>query len=242
MSVMTNVVAVRTHGTVRIRAGLLAVRDAIPADVEAYVNYWHYSGERVKQLLGIDPQRLGTPQDSRERFLRMLPVPDGAPADTIFTITLNDAVIGYTNINWRGPDDSCVHLHTYRGCLRGALGAKDGTRVGSRSGVAAALFGLIGGYFELFPLRRVILQTRPTNTWINRALDLYMPPAETRFIGNPAGLAAPGDCHVRYVRREDIGWIRARAESLGNAAGVGAKRGRKSMDAGVEAPVPPPAH
>jgi len=242
MSVMTNVVAVRTHATVRIRAGLLAVRDAIPADVEAYVNYWHYSGERVKQLLGIDLQRLGTPQDSRERFLRMLPVPDGAPADTIFTITLNDAVIGYTNINWRGPDDSCVHLHTYRGCLRGAVEGTNRARVGSRSGVAAALFGLVGGYFELFPLRRVILQTRPTNTWINRALDLYMPPAETKFIADPPGLAAPGDCHVRYVRREDIGWIRTRAESLGNAVVTGAMRSPKTIDAGAEAAVAPPAH
>lgn len=206
------------HASMHIRAGHLAVRDAVPADMEAYVNYWHYSGDEVKQMLGIDPARLGTPEHSRARFMRMLRDPNGEPRDVIFSVTLNDELIGYTNMNWSGPDNSHAHLHTYRNAVRSALRARNlKSNAGAHIGLAAALFGLIGGYFELFPLRRLVLLTRTTNRWINRALELYMPAVETRHVADPAGLAAPGECHIRYVLREDTAWIRSRAEFLGNS-------------------------
>lgn len=205
---------IAVHASTLTRAGRLAVRDATPEDVDAYVNYWHHSGEEIKQLLGIDPERLGTPEDSKKRFFEMLRVPDKYQEDVIFTVTLNDEVIGYSNIN-RCTEDSYVHLHTYRGSVRTALQErKIASTTGAQIGVAASLIGLVGGYFGLFPIRRVVLQTRTTNRWINRALDLYMPPAETKYVFNPPGLAAPGECHIRYVRREDIPWVRSRAEAL----------------------------
>lgn len=209
------------HTSIQMRAGFLAVRDAISADADAYVNYWHYSGEKIKDLLGIDRERLGTPQDSRKRFSQMMRVPGVYQPNVIFTITLNGQVVGYTNINRYGPDNSYVHLHTYRSSVRPLLRAagvfSESRGSGNRGGasVGAVLIGLIGMYFDLFPLTRVVFLTRTTNHAINRALDLYMSPAETKYIVNPPGLAAPGECHIRYVRRVDVPWMRSRAEFLG---------------------------
>lgn len=206
------------HTFLHVGPGLLEVRDAVPSDAEAYVNYWHHSGEEIKDLLGIDRKKLGTPEDSRKRFLEMIRVPGANQANIVFTITLNSEVIGYTNINWHGATDSYVHLHTYHSSVRSALKAGRLTNT-ARAGasLAAVLIGLIKMYFDLFLLERVVLQTRTTNRWINRALDLYMPPAETKHIADPPGLAAPGECHVRYVRREDGDWMRRQAEYLGKS-------------------------
>ena len=58
------------HTSVQMRAGLLTFRDAMPSDVKAYVDYWHYSGEKIKELLGIDRDKLGGADDSRARNAR----------------------------------------------------------------------------------------------------------------------------------------------------------------------------
>jgi hypothetical protein len=68
--------------------------------------------------------------------------------------------------------------------------------------------------FDLYPLRRIVLQTRPTSVGINRALDFYMPPAVTEYIEKADGLAGPGEFHMRYVYREDAGWMFERAQAL----------------------------
>jgi hypothetical protein len=205
-----------------MRAGLLQIRDAVPSDADAYVNYWHYSGEEVKNLLGIDRAKLGAPENSRVRFFDMMRVPGLYQRNVIFTITLNDEVVGYTNINRHGPAHNYVHLHTYRSSMRLALRAgRSSNETGAGGGPAGILIGLIGGYFDYFPIRRLILLTRTANRWINRALDLYMPPAETKYVANPPGLAAPGECHIRYVRREDMSWMRKRAEFLRSSQEIG---------------------
>ena len=202
--------------SVHVPTGVLSFRDAVPADVEAYVTYWHYSGEEVKDLLGIDRERLGTPDDSRERFMKMIRTPGVHQPNVIFSITLNGEVIGYTNINQYSPDENYTHLHTYRSNVRSALRV---TRLIDHArtsvGLAAALIGPgLAMYFDLFPVRRLTLQTRTTNRWINRALDMYMPPSETTYVANPPGLAAPGECHRRFVRREDVPWMLSRAKVL----------------------------
>lgn len=206
----------KIHTSLQARAGRLTLRDAMLSDVRAYVHYWHYSGEKTKDLLAIDRKKLGTPEDSRRRFFDMIRIPGANQPNVIFTITLNDEVIGYTNINRYGPEDNYVHLHTYCFAVRSALRARK-TRTTSRTGagLAAVMIGpIIAMHLNLLPVRRLILQTRTTNHWINRALDLYLPPAETKFIANPPGLAAPSECHIRYVRHEDIPWMLRRAEFL----------------------------
>jgi hypothetical protein len=188
------------------------------ADADAYVNYWHHSGEKIKTLLGIDKTKLGTPEDSRERFLAMIRAPDAAQASVVFTITLNDLVIGYTNLNCYGPSSNYVHLHTYYSSMRAAVRTRGTTPIDSGSGgcgVATVLIGrIIAMCFSLFTLQRLILQTRPINYPINRALDLYMPVDETRYVENPAGLAAAGELHLRYVYPSDVLWLLDRAAFL----------------------------
>lgn len=201
---------------VEMRAGLLALRDAIPSDADAYVEYWHYSGDRIKNLLGIDLRKLGTPADSRRRFVKMIRVPGLYQPDVMITITLNAHVIGYTNINRYGSDDNYIHLHTYRSRLRQALDAGVPLKTpNARAGVAVAAIGIMMEmYFNILPVHRLVIQTLPDNRRINKALDVYMPPAETRYLDNPAGLAAPGLYHLRYVGRQDARWMLTRLKSL----------------------------
>lgn len=198
------------HGSalvsVHTRAGSLALRDAQPADLDSYLGYWHYSGERTKEMLGIDRRKLGTPADTRERFLAMIRKPGTYPSDVIFTATLNALVIGYTNMNRYGADEAYVHLHLYRRSLRSALVTRmPGAAATAGAGLAAALIGPgLSMYFRLFPLQRLILQTRPENGTINKALDLYGFAVERRYVEHPAGLAAPGEQCLRYVHRDDV--------------------------------------
>jgi hypothetical protein len=59
-------------------------------------------------------------------------------------------------------------------------------------------------YFDLFPMDRLIHQTRTRNIGVNRMLDRYVPIAETLYIEHPDGVALPGEFHLRYVFRKDI--------------------------------------
>lgn len=210
--------------SVTTRAGVLALRDAGAGDLDAYLRYWHYSGERIKDLLGIDRRKLGNPAQSRARFLSMLRKPGTYPSDVIFTATLNSHVIGYTNMNRYGSDESYVHLHLYPRALRSVLLATsrlEAARAGA--GLAAALIGPgLAMYFRLFPLRRLILQTRPENSAINKALDWYEFPLERRYVENPAGLAAPGQHCLRYVYREDVPRMLRCGEQLSRAGAAAA--------------------
>ena len=208
--------------SIQTRLGQLSIRDAEPSEADAYVHYWHCGGEELKNLLGIDTKKLGTIEDSRKRFLKMIRIPGVEQADVIFTVALNDEMIGYTNINRQGPEDNYVHLHTYRGPLRSAIRTGKSSS-GAKTGASLASV-LIGPgmymYFNLFPIRRLALPTRPQNRWINSALDLYMRPAETRYVDTPIGLAVPGELHLRYVRREDVPWMLRRADLLTTGKGL----------------------
>ena len=211
------------HTSIRMRAGILELRDAMPTDVDAYVDYWHNSGDRIINFLRIDRTRLGTAEDSYRRFLRMIRVPGTEQPSIVFTITLNGEVMGYTNLNRHGPDDNYPHFHTYlhthrssvRNALREAPARTSAARIGA--GLAAVLIGpIMRVCFDLFPVRRVVLQTRPTSRGINRALDFYMPPAETKYFEKPDGLAGPGEFHMRYVFAHDVPMMLERSRALIN--------------------------
>jgi hypothetical protein len=209
--------------SIQMRVGTLAIRDAVPSDVDAFLKYWHYSGDKIINFLRINRVKLGTPEDTRQRFFSMIRNPEMVDQPSVvFTLTLNDEVIGYTNVNRHGPDDNYPHLHTYlhthRDNMRSAIGApkrRDGARTGG--GVAAALIGpLMGVFFDHIPMRRIVLQTRVTSVGINRTLDLYLPPDETKFVEVPDGIASTGEFHMRYVYRKDVPWMLERAHALAN--------------------------
>jgi RimJ/RimL family protein N-acetyltransferase len=200
-----------------MRAGLVSLRDAIPADAEEFVSYWHCSGDEHLNFLGIDRKKLGTPEETRDRFMRMI---RGRAADqpaVIFTITLNDGVVGYTNLNRYGPEDNYPHLHTYRQSVRSVV-KRPPTATGDEgggAGIGTVIIGpILGMFFDLFPIRRLVLQTRTRNIGINRALDKYLPAQETAYFETPDGVAGPGEFHMRYVFREDMAWIFRRARVL----------------------------
>jgi hypothetical protein len=119
-----------------------------------------------------------------------------------FAITVQGAFAGYTLLNRYSPEINYSHWHIANPSLRGA-------------GLSTALYPhRIKMYFDLFPLNRLIHQTRTRNVAVNRMLDRYVPVAETVHIERPDGVALPGEFHLRYVFKADIPGFFQTAESL----------------------------
>jgi hypothetical protein len=113
-----------------------------------------------------------------------------------FGLRLDSRLVGFTILMRKTPEENYSHWHI--------IDPKD--RAG---GVSSAIYPTrIELYFDLFPIGRLIHQTRSTNTGVNRMLDRFVPVAKTEFVENPDGLARPGDFHIRYVTRADIPRIR----------------------------------
>jgi hypothetical protein len=88
-------------------------------------------------------------------------------------------------------------------------------------GLSTALYPhRIKTYFDLAPISQLIHQTRTRNVGVNRMLDKFIPVSETKYIDKPDGVAGPGEFHLRFVRREDIPKILARAVELGTIPGA----------------------
>jgi len=178
------------HVSVQTSRGLASVRDVEPSDIEAFVRYWHFSGYDHLDFMGIDRQRLGTPDETRARFLGS--TRNGTPEqpNVTLSIALDGRLIGYTNLNRHGPDENHPHLHLVDASARAA-------------GVASVLVPhVLRLYFDLYPIRRLVIQARTRNTPINRVLDKVLPVDETRHLDGPDGLAEPGEFHIRYLTRE----------------------------------------
>jgi RimJ/RimL family protein N-acetyltransferase len=178
------------HVSVATSLGTASVRDVEPVHVDTFVRYWHFSGYEHLDYMGIDRQRLGTPEETRARFLRA--IRNGTPeqAHVAFSITLDGRLVGYSNLNRHAPDENYPHLHLVDASARAA-------------GVASVVVPhMLKLYVDLYPIRRLVIQTRTSNTAINRVLDKVLPVAETRHLDTPDGLAAPGEFHVRYLTRE----------------------------------------
>ena len=72
----------------------------------------------------------------------------------------------------------------------------------------------IKAYFDTSATQRLIHLTSVRNQGVNRMLDKYVPVAETRWVEKLDGAGAPGDYHLRYVRREDLPRLFARAAEI----------------------------
>jgi hypothetical protein len=73
----------------------------------------------------------------------------------------------------------------------------------------------VKAYFDLAPISQLIHQTRTSNIGVNRMLDKFIPISETKFIDKPNGVAKPGEFHLRFLGRQDVPKIFARAGHLG---------------------------
>ncbi len=180
------------HASVHTRIGVASLRDLHVGDVAAVVRYWHESGDEHLDALGIDRARLGTREDTRQRFLRALGDGDPAQPAMAFAITLDGALVGYTLLNQYAADTNYSHWHIIVPHRRAA-------------GLSSALYPhRIQMYFALTAMQRLTHQTRTRNVGVNRMLDRYVAVAETRHIDTPDGVAQPGEFHLRYVHRDDV--------------------------------------
>jgi RimJ/RimL family protein N-acetyltransferase len=183
--------SVLEYARIYIGSGSATLTPLLQTDITAIIDFWHHGGAD-HDFLGIDPLMLGSPDDTRKRFESALITGDPDQSNTAFAIRLDERLIGYSLLNRYTPEINHSHWHIIDPNLRGA-------------GISSALYPYrIDTYFRLYPIRRLIHQTRTRNLAVNRMLDKYLPVAETRYIGKPDGVALPGEFHLRYVTAADI--------------------------------------
>ena len=182
--------------------GVAGIRDLASADLPAIVDYWVLSPSEHLAYVGVDLQRLGSADDIRKRFSDSIRTGDPNQSTMSLAITLDDRLVGYTLFVRHSADVNYCHWHIIVPDLRA-------------KGITTALYPQrMKTYFDIAPISRLIHQTRTRNLGVNRMLDKFFPVAETKIIDHPDGVALPGEFHLRYVRREDIPGIFARAEEL----------------------------
>jgi RimJ/RimL family protein N-acetyltransferase len=193
---------VAVFGSVETASGTAGLRDLSPADLPAIVDYWLLSPDEYLAFMGVDRPRLGSADDIRRRFLNAIRTGDRSQRSISLGITLREELIGYTLLNRYSEDANYSHWHIIAPNLRA-------------KGLSTALYpNRIKAYFDLAPISQLIHQTRTRNVGVNRMLDKFVPVSETKYIDKPDGVAAPGEFHLRFVRREDIPKIFARALEL----------------------------
>jgi len=189
------------HSSVELPLGTAALRDLSEDDIEAVVNYWFTSSDDFLDFMGVDRTRLGTAEQTRQRFLSAIRTGDLDQKTIALAIVLNGNLVGYTLLNRYALETNYSHWHIIVPALRGA-------------GISSALYPhRIKAYFDLVPIERLIHQTRTRNVAVNRMLDKYVPVAETCHVEQPDGVALPGEFNLRYVSRGDVPKIFATATS-----------------------------
>ena len=189
--------------SVRTTNGVTGLRDLTPADLPAIADYWLLSPHEHLTFMGVDRQLLGSEEDIHRRFANAIRTGNASQSAIAFGITLEDRLVGYTLLNRYSEEVNYSHWHIIAPNLRA-------------KGLSTALYPYrIKAYFDLAPISQLIHQTRTRNVGVNRMLDKFIPVSETKYIATPDGVAVPGEFHLRFVRREDIPAIFARAAELG---------------------------
>jgi hypothetical protein len=191
----------REHARVATRSGMASLRDLEARDIAAIVSYWH-GGTADFFTMNVDTAKLGTPDETRSRFEASLRTGNPNQQRIGFAIDLDGWMVGYTVLSQHDVETNYSHWHIVE---------KD-RRIG---GLSSALYPhRIKAYFDTSAIQRLIHQTSARNQGVNRMLDKYVPVAETRWVEKLDGAGAPGDYHLRYVRREDLPRLFARAAAL----------------------------
>jgi len=189
--------------SVKTTNGVAGLRDLTPADLPAVVDYWLWSPDEHLAFMGVDRQLLGSQEDIHRRFANAIRTGNPSQSTIALGITLEDRLIGYTLLNRYSEDVNYSHWHIIASNLRA-------------KGLSTALYPhRIKAYFDQAPISQLIHQTRTRNAGVNRMLDKFISVTETKYIDKPDGVAAPGEFHLRFVRREDVPGIFARAAELG---------------------------
>jgi hypothetical protein len=183
---------------------MASLRPLVLGDVEAVVDYWFGASDEFLDTAGIDRVKLGRPSDVRARYERAVPSGDPNQMTLAWAIDLDGRMVGYTLLNRYTAERNHSHWHIIEPSLRG-------------NRISSVLYPhRIKTYFDAASgMERLIHQTRSRNAAVNRMLDKYVPVDETRYETQADGAAAPGEFHIRYVRRADIPALFERAKSLG---------------------------
>jgi hypothetical protein len=193
--------AAEIHACVKTKLGVASFRDATADDADWIAAYFYRPDAHLDTL--IDRSKLGSPTEMAAGFRAMVRSGDPGQQRTAFVIDLGDHRIGFTTLFRQSPEVNYSHWHIVDADARAG-------------GISTALYPhRIKMYFDLFPIARLIHQTKTSNTGVNRMLDKFVPAAETIWIGNPDGLASPGEFVIRFVLRSDIPRILERAKTLG---------------------------
>ncbi len=189
------------HARAPTKLGVASFRDMSGDDAEWMADYFMRPDAHLDTL--IDRSRMGTRDVLIDRFRALTRTGDPTQLRAAFAIDLDSRRVGFTSLYRQTPEVNYSHWHI----------VDDGVRAG---GISTALYPhRIKMYFDLFPLERLIHQTKTSNTGVNRMLDKFVPIADTLWIDKPDGLSSPGEFAIRYVRRADIPRILARAKELG---------------------------
>jgi hypothetical protein len=195
---MSNIASAKTA------SGLAGLRDLTSSDLPAIADYWLLSPDEYLVAMGVDRQRLGSAEDIHKRFFNAIRTGQPVQPSIALAITLDEGLVGYTLLNRYSAEVNYSHWHIIVPNLRA-------------KGLSTALYpSRLKAYFDLTPISQLIHQTRTSNIGVNRMLDKFIPVSETKFIDKPDGVAKPGEFHLRYVRREDLPGILARAAQLGS--------------------------
>jgi RimJ/RimL family protein N-acetyltransferase len=174
--------------------------DVTDADLDVIADYFTRPDAHLDTL--IDRTRFPGRLALREHYASWKRNGDPGQTTSVFALRLDGRLIGFTNLRRKTDVDNYSHWHI----------VEPGDRAG---GVSSAVYPTrMDLYFELFPIERLIHQTRITNTGVNRMLDKFVPIAKTEFVARPDGLAKPGEFHMRYVTRADLPRIRAIGDKL----------------------------
>jgi hypothetical protein len=188
--------------SVKTASGLAGLRDLTSSDLPAIVDYWLLSPDEYLAAMGVDRQRLGSAVDIHKKFSNAIRTNEPSQPSIALAITLDQDLVGYTLLNRYSEEVNYSHWHIIVPNLRA-------------KGLSTALYPhRLKAYFDLTPISQLTHQTRTSNIGVNRMLDKFVPISETKFIDKPDGVAKPGEFHLRYVRREDIPGILARAAQL----------------------------
>ena len=168
--------------------GEVVFRDLAEADLDALVDYWH-GGVADHAFLGIDLERLGSPEDTRARFRAAIRSEGSGQKTVAFIVARGDRVLAYTNVNFRGRD-GYAHVHFIDPEAR------------NRGAASSLVPSVLEIFLTHLPIDRLVLEARTRNARINRVLEkIGLEPVETRRLEKPDGLALPGEFHVYHVDR-----------------------------------------
>jgi RimJ/RimL family protein N-acetyltransferase len=154
-------------------------------DLDALVAYWHESPLEYLASLGVDPRKLGSPAETRER-LRAGLAPD---AGTLCVVAeIDGELIAYSNVVVREEKTAYAHLHTLR------------DDPWDRRAVYALFPQVTAAALESLGATRLRFETSVGNHGINRYLQSFGLQPQRLLLSEPDGMARPGEFNVYELR------------------------------------------